>query len=95
MSYTRIVDNIWQCNDCGAYADGGVACVKHHPTCIPGESEKWIEFYDNANSWVDCEHFEVIDWDEDTQEIYHAMCTLKKSNWKTCENCKDKQPVCY
>ena len=43
-SYTRVMDNIWQCNDCGAHA-ATKEQVKHHDTCKPGESQKWEEFY--------------------------------------------------
>jgi hypothetical protein len=36
--------NVYQCNDCGAYAEDPRE-VQHHSTCIPGESEKWEEVY--------------------------------------------------
>jgi hypothetical protein len=38
----------------------------------------------------DCEFYEVIDWDEDTQEIYHAVCTLPSPVWPNCNRCKSK-----
>jgi rubrerythrin len=47
--YTYIDDaDVWQCNDCGAYADKKEN-IQHHPTCVPGEAKKWEEFYDAAN----------------------------------------------
>lgn len=46
--YTNVVEDVWQCNDCGAHADKPEN-VKHHDTCVPGESQKWEEFYNKAN----------------------------------------------
>ena len=48
-SYTRVFANIWQCNDCGAHAEGGEQCVTHYATCKPGESKRWEDFYTKAN----------------------------------------------
>jgi len=49
MPYTKVFANIWQCDDCGAHAEGGSQCIKHHATCKPGESKRWEEFYTKAN----------------------------------------------
>ena len=56
MGYTKVVDkdefegaeDHWACNDCGAHA-AKQKDIKHHPTCVPGESEMWEEFYTKAN----------------------------------------------
>jgi hypothetical protein len=37
-----------------------------------------------------CEYFEIIDWNENTQEIYHAVCTTSSTNWPNCGSCEDK-----
>ena len=37
-----------------------------------------------------CEHFEIVDWDEDTQEIYHAVCTISSDCWPNCNRCQKK-----
>lgn len=37
-----------------------------------------------------CEFFEVVDWDEDTQEIYHAVCTRHDEVWPNCNRCQNK-----
>lgn len=38
----------------------------------------------------ECEWFEIIDWDEDTNEIIHAVCTLPSPAWPNCNRCKKK-----
>jgi hypothetical protein len=38
----------------------------------------------------DCDFFEIIDWDEETNEIYHAVCTMPSPCWPNCNKCKDK-----
>jgi hypothetical protein len=43
--YTRIDDNLYQCNDCGAYSEDPRE-VKHFATCKPGESKYWEKFYE-------------------------------------------------
>jgi hypothetical protein len=40
------VGNFNVCMDCGAFAPEGDK-IKHHDTCIPGESEKWEKFYED------------------------------------------------
>lgn len=52
-----------QCNDCGAYVlylpEEGCSSieaegrVKHHPTCQPGDAEKWAAFYEEADDEED------------------------------------------
>ncbi len=39
---------------------------------------------------VDCEFFEIIDWNEETQEIYHAVCTMPSPCWPNCNRCQNK-----
>jgi len=92
MPYTHVMDRVWQCDDCGAHA-GSPRDIKHHTTCQAGESKKWEEFYNNTNAWINCNFFEVIDWDEDTQEIYHAVCTMPSTCWANCGSCTDRVPV--
>ena len=45
-TYTKI-DEIYVCNDCGAYADK-VEDVQHHPSCEPRGSDRWREFYNEV-----------------------------------------------
>ena len=90
MPYTQVTERVWQCNDCGAHA-GSPRDVKHHGTCKPGESKKWEEIYENANAWIDCNWFEVIDCDEDTQKIYHAVCSMPSTCWPNCASCTDRK----
>lgn len=40
--------DVYTCNDCGAHANTAKD-IKHHPTCKPGESEKWEAYYTKAN----------------------------------------------
>lgn len=38
--------HVFQCADCGAYTnDGNPDHIKHHATCVAGESERWCKFY--------------------------------------------------
>ena len=39
---------------------------------------------------VDCEFFEIIDWNEETNEIYQAVCTLPSPTWPNCNRCQHK-----
>jgi hypothetical protein len=39
---------------------------------------------------VDCEFFEIIDWDESTNEVIHAVCTMPSPTWPNCNRCKDR-----
>lgn len=84
---------IWSCNDCGAHA-ASTDLVVHHKTCVAGESEKWEKHYSTPprEAVPDCEFFEIIDWDEETQEIYYAMCTRSSPNWANCNSCTDRIP---
>ena len=41
---------------------------------------------------VDCNFFEVIEWDEDTDEIIHAVCTMPSPHWANCGSCTDRVP---
>ena len=41
---------------------------------------------------VDCNFFEVIDWDEDTNEVIHAVCTMPSPCWANCGSCTDRVP---
>lgn len=36
---------------------------------------------------TECEAFEIIDWDEDTNEIIHAVCTDHNPCWPNCNLC--------
>jgi len=38
-TYTEI-EGIWQCNDCGAYADVKDE-ITHYDSCTPGDCDKW------------------------------------------------------
>ena len=38
--------DIYQCIDCGAYADKEND-IKHHDSCTEGEAKKWENFYKN------------------------------------------------
>jgi len=60
-SYTRVFANIWQCNDCGAHAEGGSQCIKHHATCKPGESLRWEKHYTEANA-EEVDHLRMARW---------------------------------
>lgn len=40
-------DGVWSCNDCGAHATKKED-IKHHASCVPGESKKWERFYEEA-----------------------------------------------
>jgi hypothetical protein len=37
----------------------------------------------------DCAYFEIIDWDEDTDEILYAVCGLPSPCWPNCKNCSN------
>ena len=47
-SYTNVYEDIWQCDDCGAYANSKDKIV-HYESCQAGESEKWEQFYSDEN----------------------------------------------
>jgi len=47
-NYTHIDDilaPVWQCNDCGAYADT-IENIEHFSSCKPGESKEWEKIYE-------------------------------------------------
>lgn len=37
-----------------------------------------------------CNWFHLVDWDEDTNEIIHAVCTLPSKCWPNCDRCLHK-----
>jgi hypothetical protein len=39
---------------------------------------------------VNCEWFHIVDWDEKTNEIYHALCTRPSPAWPNCNKCQHK-----
>ena len=39
---------------------------------------------------VDCEFFEIIDWDEYTNTIIHAVCSMPSPTWPNCNRCQHK-----
>ena len=42
---------VTQCLDCGDYVvNGKMEDIKHHSSCMPGESEKWEEYYEQEDS---------------------------------------------
>ena len=41
---------------------------------------------------VDCDYFECIEWDEESGEVYHAVCTMPSSCWPNCGSCVDRKP---
>lgn len=43
-TYTTVDDGIVVCNDCGAWAETADEVV-HYPTCKPGESDRWQQWY--------------------------------------------------
>lgn len=56
MSHTYSVIDIedgeivTQCNDCGAHViNGKKSDVKHHKSCIPGDAERWKEYYSRGD----------------------------------------------
>ncbi len=40
---------VYVCDDCGASAEFEDE-IKHHPTCEPGECERWARFYEKENA---------------------------------------------
>jgi len=42
---------------------------------------------------VDCDYFEVIDWDEETEEVIHAVCSRPSPYWPNCNKCLDRVKV--
>ena len=40
---------------------------------------------------VNCNYFEVIEWDEKTQEIYNAVCTMPSPIWPNCNRCQHRE----
>jgi len=40
---------------------------------------------------VDCEFFEIIDWNEETNEIYNAVCTMPSPIWPNCNRCQHRE----
>jgi hypothetical protein len=46
--------------------------------------------WESIKGYVDCENFEIIEWDEETQEIYNAVCTIHSPCFPTCDGCSSK-----
>jgi hypothetical protein len=44
-----------------------------------------------VKGYVDCEFFEIIEWDEETNEIYNAVCTMPSPCWPNCNKCQHKE----
>lgn len=63
MSEITIIDTEFgefhTCNNCGASAPTPEE-IKHHPTCTPGESKKWQDFYEKAYEEEYADDKEVI-----------------------------------
>ena len=38
----------------------------------------------------DCDYFEVIDWDEETNELIHAVCSISSKDWPNCNKCQQR-----
>ena len=66
---TWVDADIVVCNNCGAHANK-IKNIKHHPTCTPGESKKWEEFY--ADQEFDEEEREFYGLDDDDE---YEPCT--------------------
>ena len=47
MPITKIDDDIFQCEDCGAHAETAEKIV-HYNGCEPGSSEKWQRYYEDV-----------------------------------------------
>jgi len=41
---------------------------------------------------VDCDYFECIEWDEESGEVYNAMCSRPSPCWPNCGSCVDRKP---
>jgi hypothetical protein len=41
---------------------------------------------------VDCDYFEVMDFDEETGKVIHAVCSISSSCWANCGSCVDRKP---
>ena len=48
-SYTQVEEDIWQCDDCGAFAPTKEA-IDHYKSCKPGECEYWAGVYSEENN---------------------------------------------
>lgn len=57
-NYTN-VGGYFICNDCGA-SSLLRETVRHHPTCQPGESRRWEEYYAELNDDDDAEYEEYL-----------------------------------
>ena len=67
-NYTYIDEaEVWVCDDCGAHAENKED-VKHHKSCIPGESKKWENIYGEVGdeSWIVLKD----KWDTDEHLVY-------------------------
>ena len=77
--YSNPIGNICVCNDCGAFSAFGTAVVKHFSTCKIGESEKWQQFYNEA---------EPMHWTQD-------MSTVEEGNRYLLCYCSNDEPNKY
>lgn len=51
-SYTYFVsEGLYSCNDCGATARTK-ELVEHYETCTPGESDHWVQYYNEEEEGV-------------------------------------------
>jgi hypothetical protein len=46
--------------------------------------------WEKVKGYVDCESFEIIEWDEETNTIYNAVCTMRSPEWPNCNRCKSR-----
>jgi len=41
---------------------------------------------------VDCDFFECIEFDEESGEVYNAVCTMPSPCWPDCGSCMSRKP---
>jgi hypothetical protein len=58
LNYTNVTKGVWQCNDCGAYADKKENIV-HYDSCQPGESKKWEDFYEDQKEDMENQYYDT------------------------------------
>lgn len=66
-TYTPIEGVGYVCNDCGAHGEVQDEIV-HYPTCVPGESDRWQQWYsEDADADILGEENEIEQgrWDDD------------------------------
>ena len=62
MKYTQndfeLIDNIgFCCVNCGAFSET-IEDIKHHKDCKPGESERWVKYYEEAEEVISDQDYE-------------------------------------